>query len=159
MKLKKSINLILVLFVFYFLTQNTFGQERNVLENLANRADIIIIGTVKEINYKWNEDKTSIWTFVRIDIEENIKGVKIQNGITIRVLGGEIGNIGMKVSNSPLFEVNRRYLCFLQKDSNETFAVSDWEAGKFVSKNGTWQNKMSVISNSQITAFKKNIQK
>jgi hypothetical protein len=66
MKQKKTFNSILVVLMVCFLSQNTFGQETNSLENLMDRAEIIIIGTVAEINSQWNNDKTSIWTFVKI---------------------------------------------------------------------------------------------
>jgi len=159
MKLKNKINSILIVLFFCFLSQNSFSQERNSLENLTKRADIIIIGTVKEINSRWNKDKTSIWIFVKINLEENIKGNNAKKEIFIRVLGGEVKDIGMAVSNSPEFKVDERYLCFLQKDTDSTFAVTGWESGKFVSKDGVWQNKTSKISNSQIIELKANIKK
>lgn len=145
--------------IFCLLSQNAFSQEKNSLENLTMRADIIIIGTVTEIKSQWNKDKTRIWSFVKINFEENIKGNNIQDEVTIRVLGGEIDGIGMKVSNSPEFELKQRFLCFLQKDTNNTFAVVGWEAGKFIFQNGIWSNKISKISNTKIIELKKSIHK
>ncbi len=159
MKLKKNINAIIVVLMFCFISQNIFSQERNSLENLTKRADIIIIGIVKKIESQWNKDKTRIWSFVKIDLEEIIKGNYVQKEITIRVLGGEVEDIGMEVSNSPKFKVNEHFLCFLQKDSDNTFAVTGWEAGKYIRQNGLWQNKFAKISNSKIIELKANILK
>ena len=154
MKQKKTFNSILVVLMVCFLSQNIFGQESNSLENLMDRAEIIIIGTVAEINSQWNKDKTSILTFVKINIEENIKGNNAKKEITVRVLGGEVEEIRMHVSNSPEFKVGERYLCFLQKDTDNTFAITGWEAGKFISENGYWTNKTSKISYAKIVELK-----
>ena len=159
MKQKKTFNSILVVLMVCFLSQNIFGQESNSLENLMDRAEIIIIGTVAEINSQWNKDKTSILTFVKINIEENIKGNNAKKEIIIRVLGGEVDDIGLDVSNSPKFKVDQQYLCFLQRDTDDTFAVTGWEAGKFISENGFWKNEIFKISNSKILELKVNIQK
>ena len=85
-------------------------------EELTNQSESIIIGTVLEMNSYWNEDKTLIFTDTLIQVQEFIKGSFAENPITVRHIGGTIGDLVLKVSDTPNFQLNDEVILFLNND-------------------------------------------
>ncbi len=85
-------------------------------EELTNKSQSIIIGTVLNINSYWNEDKTLIFTNTLIQVKEFIKGGFHENPITVKHIGGTIGDLALKVSDTPNFQLNDEVMLFLNDD-------------------------------------------
>ena len=82
------------------------------LEQLITRADMIVQGIVVYQESAWNEQHTAIYTDVTVGVEEAIKG-PLELEATFRISGGIVGDIGMRTSNDPVFQVGERVLVFL----------------------------------------------
>jgi len=118
------------------------------LERLSMDSDTIVLGEVKDIESQWSMDKSTIVTIVTLKILDVIKGEFHRNQILIQYPGGEIGDIGLKVSDMPDFYLRERTLVFLRSlmDINDAqnsllVAMNFWPAFTVF---GAAQGKYSV---------------
>lgn len=125
-----GILLITYLFTFLLMSKYVFGQLKLTPEELAFKSDVITIGEVKNIFCEWSEDNTKIYTYIKIQPIEILKG-EVPEEFTIRVLGGEVGEIGLAVSHSPIFQVSEKVLIFLRKGKKNIFFVTCADRGKY----------------------------
>lgn len=88
------------------------------LEQLVQRSDAIILGKVKEIECQWSMDQSVILTVVSIQVHEILAGEITNSQILVQYPGGEVGDIGLKVSDMPTFHPNEIVLLFLKKLAN-----------------------------------------
>ncbi len=86
------------------------------INTLSKSSDLIVTGKVTEQASSWNESKTRIYTQATIQVDEYIKGNGTGNTVTVKYLGGEVGEIGEKYSHMPRFEDKEEVLVFLKKD-------------------------------------------
>jgi len=88
------------------------------LKKLATEAEAIILGEVKDIKCQWSIDHSVILTIVTVNIHEILKGNINNSQILIQHPGGEVGDIGLKVSDMPSFKQNEIVLVFLKSISD-----------------------------------------
>jgi len=105
--------------------------EKLGLEELATRADCILVATVEGIRSEWSRDQTTIYTYITATVEKTVKGCLDQTEITIRVPGGQVGNVAMVVSTAPEFEVGEKVLVFLEVQEDGSLGVLGGFQGKF----------------------------
>lgn len=123
------------------------------LERLVKESDAVVIGKVAEKTSYWNDDKTSIYTVVKIEVAEKVIG-EARNVISVRFSGGEISNedgtgIGFGLSDTPRFEVDENVLLFLQKPKDvDMHKVTARFQGKFsvVKDKGTEESLVKSAS-------------
>ena len=89
------------------------------LDDLVRESQSVLTGNVKAIRCAWNEEKTEIYTYVTISVSDRVKGGDGQKEIILRHLGGEVGEIGMGVSDAPKFEQGQDVLVFLGPPDDE----------------------------------------
>lgn len=130
--------------------------------HLADRSDSIIIGRVIEIlPSRWNtpdgikptsdgkmttskeefykqRKAKKIYTDVIIKVDRIIKNKSTPAMITVRTIGGEVGEYGMIVEDEAKFEAGENVLLFLTKEDTDTdnsagthYRVYDMKYGKF----------------------------
>ncbi|MFQ6040114.1 MAG: FlgD immunoglobulin-like domain containing protein [Candidatus Poribacteria bacterium] len=93
------------------------------LENLSREASSIVVGKVLDAQSQWEDG--NIYTYVTVSIELYVKGAGDRE-VTIKVLGGTVGDITEWVSDAPIFQVGEQTLLFLKDD-----AVVGRSQGKF----------------------------
>jgi hypothetical protein len=107
------------------------------VEDLTNKADSIVIGEVTDVKSEWNQERTAIYTYVTILVKEWVKGQSTDNTITIKQLGGKVGNIGMEVSECAKYAKGEEVLIFLESDriqkigANKIGRVVNMHQGKY----------------------------
>lgn len=102
---------ILILFVF------SYSQAIMIklsLRKLTTEADAIILGKVMDIQSQWSVDKSVILTIVKLHVHEILKGKINNDQILIQYPGGEVVDIGLKVSDMPTFQQDEIVLVFLK---------------------------------------------
>jgi len=112
----------LILFILIFSLSN-FTQALMIklsLRKLTIEADAIILGEVKNIQCQWSIDKSIILTIVTLQIHEILKGNINSHQVLIQYPGGEVGDIGLKVSDMPSFRPNEMVLVFLKSITDIT---------------------------------------
>ncbi len=107
------------------------NQEMANLQNLTQRAEMIVVGRCTAIKSTWNAKRTLISTYVSYDVEETIKGGSRDQQIVVKTLGGTVGSITQMVVDGPTFEVGERALLFLTaSDEPATFRIQGLRRGK-----------------------------
>jgi hypothetical protein len=114
-------------------------------EDLNSRSSVILIGTVKEIiPARWNTpdgtrpaqkiDDSDIldvmYTDIIIQVDEYLKNPGSAKEVTVRVLGGTIGNETILVEDSPSFGNNETVLVYLNGESSPYNVTGEFQ-GKF----------------------------
>jgi hypothetical protein len=113
------------------------------LQQLSRGAETIVLGTVTDQMSAWNDLHTAIYTDVRVEVEEAIKGV-VGPEVTFRIAGGEVGNIGMRTSTDPTFHIEERVIVFLRAEGS-TAQLVGLKQGKFTVSDGTVTQEGQVI--------------
>jgi hypothetical protein len=91
---------------------------------IISTADYIIEGTVRGVESKWNEDKTSILTYTDLSLEEYVKGAPFaQDRLQIITSGGTVGDITQVVEDQPIFHEGKRVRIYFQETDGEFHIV------------------------------------
>src|SRR5262245_24604045 len=99
-------------------------------DDLIVRADAVIVGRVTDIESHDNQ-QGKLRTYITIAIDEVLKGTLAQPTLTIRELGGHVGNLGGWVFANPEFSVGEQVLLFLDQRDDGTLRVLYFYLGKF----------------------------
>lgn len=85
------------------------------LPELVREAHVVVLGTATERRSRW--EGRHIVTDVTVRVDEDLSEGDEEAGRTLTVthLGGAVGDIGMKVSGMPTFEVGQRSLLFAKR--------------------------------------------
>ena len=83
-------------------------------EELTRSSEAVVVGGVEDVESHWNQDGTSIFTTASVVVEEVVRGVVKQQMVTVEYEGGEIGEIGLKVSDVAPLERGEKVLLFLK---------------------------------------------
>jgi hypothetical protein len=97
---------------------------------LTEGARVIVIGRVASITSHW-DPAGQILTDVKIMLDEILKGTVTAPELTIRQLGGRVGDVESRVEGSPAFRVGERVLLFLTTRRDGTLRVAHLYLGKF----------------------------
>ncbi|MHA2100936.1 MAG: hypothetical protein ACW99A_19865 [Candidatus Kariarchaeaceae archaeon] len=151
--------LLLILFLFFGLNINSLSQQLSTEINaLTKGADVILTGKVTQQAASWNENKTRIYTRATIQVDEYIKGNSAGSTVTVKYLGGEVGEIGEMYSHMPRFEDNEEVLVFLKKDEKSSeFKVFNGENGKISVIEDPQTGDKVTTSNVRISSLKTQI--
>ena len=106
------------------------------LEQLVQRADLIVQGQVQSVSSQWDEKRRLVFTTISIRVDETLKGehslmaLKGQS-VVIRQIGGTVGTIQMSVAGLPQFKTGGRALVFLKRHDATTFQVVGMNQGLY----------------------------
>lgn len=114
-----NINLFVVrslcLSLICFLSSQSLAVMRGLsTEELTRNSEAVVTGEVEDVESYWSEDGKTIFTSASILVSENIRGRVLQRRITIEYEGGEIGDIGLKVSDVVPLKKGEKVLLFLK---------------------------------------------
>lgn len=98
------------------------------LDQLAQAAPVIVRARCTGNAVRW--DRGEIWTFSTFAVTETWKG-SAASTLTIRTLGGSIGNIASRVSGVPRFQPGEDVVLFLEPTAQAELAVVGWQQGTF----------------------------
>jgi hypothetical protein len=99
------------------------------LKELAAQSGAVVRGKVADLRSEWNADHSRIVTIATVSVDECIKG-GLTGKINVGTLGGEVGNVGQKVSGMPVFSRGEEVFLFLEKQGND-WGVTAHGQGKF----------------------------
>ncbi len=99
------------------------------VEDITNRSDVIIRGKVREVESRYNEERTKIFTYSTIDVKDVLKG-KLPPIIKVRTFGGRVEDVNMKVPGMPEFKKDEEVFLFLKK-SEDFYHVTGMIQGKY----------------------------
>jgi len=102
------------------------------MDELLQKSQFVFEGTVTGIEAKEKNQKR-IHTYVTFNISEIIKGEYADNVITLRFLGGTVGDNSMSVSDQRIPQVGEQGIYFVE--SLESFQINPfygWSQGHFI---------------------------
>ena len=102
------------------------------VEDLAAKADTIVVGTVTRQESAWDTEHTAIYTDVTVVVERVLAGTSVDT-VTLRIAGGTVGGMGMRTSNDPVFRDGERVIVFLDTTAVPSSVVG-MQQGKFTVK-------------------------
>ncbi len=101
------------------------------LDEMARRADQILTGRVVGVRSQVSARRTSIHTFVTIEVDQWLKGGRGGSLVTLRVLGGEAGGYRLVVAGAPSFQLDEEVLVFTDGGAARVPTVFGLAQGKF----------------------------
>ena len=105
------------------------------IDTLVKASSSIIRGEVVDSQAMWSESGDQIVTRVTIRVQKDFKRQVSEELITVEYLGGEVGEIGMMVSDSPQMFAGEEVIIFLEPSGASTdrqrFHVVGSAQGKF----------------------------
>ena len=116
-------NLLCFILVFFVPVSLSAQMIALSTEELTKLYENVIIGKVEKTVAQWSEDRKTIITRATIQINNVIRGNFNKNKIIVEYLGGEIGDIGLKVSDVSSLKAGEEVLLFLTRKNlkNDSF--------------------------------------
>jgi hypothetical protein len=109
--------------------------KRMSVTDLSRAAHTVIRARCVTNSTRW--DAGEIWTFTALDVEETWKG-SVPAQITVRLLGGSVGNFTSTVSGVPRFAPGEELILFLERTPAQDSSIVSWMQGTFrIGLNGT----------------------
>ena len=124
------------------------------LEQLSTSSQLIFEGEVVGKTSEFNANQTSIHTYVTFRMVDVVKGTYNEPEITLRFLGGTVGEIGLNVSDSTLPELGETGIYFVE--SLERFQVNPlygMDQGHFLVLESNGQRIMATRNRRVITGL------
>jgi hypothetical protein len=100
------------------------------LEQLVQRADLIVQGQVQSVYTQWDEERHLVFTYISIRVDDPLKGER-RRSVLIRQVGGTAGTIQMSVAGVPQFKSGEMALVFLKRQDDSTFQVVGMNQGLY----------------------------
>jgi hypothetical protein len=101
---------------------------RMSLAQISQAAQVIVRARCIGSSTGW--DAGEIWTFTSFKIEETWHG-SAPAQVSVRLLGGRVGNITSTVSGVPRFSPGEEVVLFLVPTPRGDFSIVSWEQGTF----------------------------
>jgi hypothetical protein len=101
---------------------------RMSVAQMSHAAQAIVRARCLEESTGW--DAGEIWTFTSFDVREVWQG-SAPARITVRLLGGRVGNLTSSVSGVPRFRSGEEVVLFLERTPRGDFSIVSWEQGAF----------------------------
>jgi hypothetical protein len=133
---KRSRNIMIVLLLAAVqasaaLTASATTLERMSVAKMTQAAQLVVRAQCVVNSTAW--DGGEIWTFTSFAVEDSWKGAP--NGaaqqVTVRLLGGSVGNLTSTVSGVPRFRPGEEVILFLQNTARGDYSIVSWVQGTF----------------------------
>ncbi|MDH5201838.1 MAG: hypothetical protein OEZ31_00485 [Nitrospirota bacterium] len=118
--MKKSLmSIICLCFVMIFPSRAYSIMVGLSTEELTKSSEFIVVGKVESVESIWSKDGKTIISRALIVINEVIKGEQSKERVTVEYPGGEIGDIGLKVSDVRTLKKGEETLLFLKSKKDQ----------------------------------------
>lgn len=109
---------------------------RGGLETLTAQNELIVLGRVLDLHSYWNAERTHILTDVRVRVEEALKGTPPASEVTLRLLGGTVGEWSTLLVGGPELVPGSEYVLFLSRGeildgTGEAYMIPEHVQGVF----------------------------
>ena len=99
-------------------------------DQLTDKADLVVSGTVSRSWTAWDAEHKYIWTHYQVSVLSEIKG-SAGRSVEIEELGGIVGDSGMAVPGSVVYQTGEKVLVFLSRWPNGYLRTTGWGQGKY----------------------------
>jgi hypothetical protein len=105
--------------------------ERMSVAKMTEHAQLVVRAQCLANSVVW--DSGEIWTFTSFEVKDSWKGAPTgaAQQVTVRLLGGSVGNLTSTVSGVPRFRPGEEVILFLQPTARGDFSIVSWVQGTF----------------------------
>lgn len=114
-QLKINYRIFIYLIVIYSISFSTSMFEVG-LQELATTSQKIVQGQVTDVVTRWNKDSSVIYTYIRMNIKDDLIGADEDNEIIIKQVGGQIGLSTLQVEGTTHYSAGEENVLFLFQD-------------------------------------------
>jgi hypothetical protein len=113
------------------LTASATTLERMSVAKMTRAAELVVRAQCVANSTAWDEGE--IWTFTSFTVEDSWKGAPsgAAQQLTVRLLGGAVGNLSSTVSGVPRFRPGEEVILFLQATARGDYSIVSWVQGTF----------------------------
>jgi hypothetical protein len=113
------------------LTASATTLERMSVAKMTQAAQLVVQAQCVANSTGW--DGGEIWTFTSFTVEDSWKGAPsgAAQQLTVRLLGGSVGNLSSTVSGVPRFRPGEEVILFLQSTARGDYSIVSWVQGTF----------------------------
>ncbi|MCX7944484.1 MAG: hypothetical protein N2746_08255 [Deltaproteobacteria bacterium] len=119
-------------------------------KEMTEKADEIVIGSVKEISYTFDEKQQTPYTITTIVVEKWIKGSAKEKEIKIRQIGGKVNNQHLFITGDAKLKEGERVILFLKKGEEFRFLLALSQAKFSIIKDETTGEEKVIRDISQL---------
>ncbi|MGH7790816.1 MAG: hypothetical protein ACREOB_00735, partial [Thermodesulfobacteriota bacterium] len=80
---------------------------------IARNSEHIVVAKCISSKSNWDENQRFIFTYTTFSVEEVVKGETVGDDITLRIIGGQVGNTKVDVPDRPEFLQDEEVILFL----------------------------------------------
>jgi hypothetical protein len=101
-------------------------------DELVSRAEMIFQGQVTDVRSEWTGEgaQRHIMSYVTLKVEDSFKG-NPGSTVTLRMLGGTVGDETMEVTDAPKFKVGDRDILFVENNGTQFVPLVGIMHGRF----------------------------
>lgn len=115
-------------------------------EDLIRNSRDIVLGTVVEVQSSWTDDHKEIFTFVRLQVHEQLKGQPVGSEIVLQIPGGQVGDDYERVSDTPTFDPGSEVIVHTFMQNTGYLWIYGWKLGVLrIADNRVVEYGMSVV--------------
>jgi hypothetical protein len=108
-------------------------------EELTKSSDLILVGSVKSVESLWSEDGKFIISRAKVIVNSVINGKWDKDIVTVEYVGGEVGDIGLKVSDVKPLKQGDNLLLFLKVGNGQKQKMANDEIHHTIAGNAQGQ--------------------
>jgi hypothetical protein len=120
--------LLAALLVLPFASATTIAKLS--FDQLTDHSDLVVSGTVTRSWTAWDAEHKYIWTHYEVSVLSRIKG-RAERTVEIEELGGVVGDAGMTVPGTVVYQTGEKVLVFLSRQPNGYLRTTGWGQGKY----------------------------
>ena len=147
---------VLVLLIALTIVLPAFGSTVGAvsIEQLSNEAEMIFEGEVVRSESMFDPDQMTLHTYVTFRIDDIVKGSYAAPEITLRFLGGTVGETGMHISDSTLPAAGDQGIYFVESLSRyQVNPFYGMDQGHFLILDSNGERVMMTSNRRIITSF------
>jgi len=99
-------------------------------EQLVLGSTLIVEGRVVGVRSEWNAARTQIQTVVTLSVSRALKGKPASSTLTVRMLGGRMGDIEQELVGSPTFSIDEDVIVFFERSLSHPVPITGYSQGK-----------------------------
>jgi hypothetical protein len=98
---------------------------------IVDHAELIVEGTVEDIESSWSDDRSTIYTYVTLGRISQIHGNVDGSRLTLRFQGGTVGEYTLAVPGIPTFSPGERTILFVRDNGYAVSSIVGFFQGRF----------------------------
>lgn len=99
-------------------------------EDLTDKSELVVAGTVTRSWAEWDADRKYIWTHYEVSVSSALKG-SASRSIEFAEVGGVVDGTGMSVAGSVAYQTGEKVVIFLARQPNGYLRTTGWGQGKY----------------------------